>query len=73
MLSTFLQYCIFFTKSTFKKKIIALPQRYDEAANAFYEGVTLAPENKELVEAFRFVDTFLVFVFFLPSFSSNFF
>lgn len=28
-------------------------QRFDEAANAFYEGVTLAPENKELVDAFR--------------------
>ncbi|KAJ0014685.1 hypothetical protein Pint_20478 [Pistacia integerrima] len=27
--------------------------KYDEAANAFYEGVTLAPENRELVEAFR--------------------
>jgi hypothetical protein len=28
-------------------------QRYDEAANAFYEGVQLEPENKELVSAFR--------------------
>ncbi|KAJ0080423.1 hypothetical protein Patl1_23271 [Pistacia atlantica] len=27
--------------------------KYDEAANAFYEGVTRAPENRELVEAFR--------------------
>lgn len=28
-------------------------QRFDEAANAFYEGVQLAPDNKELVDAFR--------------------
>ncbi|XP_012569598.1 uncharacterized protein [Cicer arietinum] len=28
-------------------------QKFDEAANAFYEGVTLDPENKELVDAFR--------------------
>ncbi|KAH1196031.1 Ankyrin-1 [Glycine max] len=28
-------------------------QKFDEAANAFYEGVTLDPENKELVNAFR--------------------
>jgi len=28
-------------------------QRFDEAANAFYEGVTLDPECKELVNAFR--------------------
>lgn len=27
--------------------------RFDEAANAFYEGVTLDPESKELVNAFR--------------------
>ncbi|XP_068650270.1 uncharacterized protein [Aristolochia californica] len=30
-----------------------LLQRFDEAANAFYEGVKLDPENKELVDAFR--------------------
>ncbi|MED6129065.1 hypothetical protein PIB30_104144, partial [Stylosanthes scabra] len=28
-------------------------QKFDEAANAFYEGVKLDPENKELVNAFR--------------------
>jgi hypothetical protein len=28
-------------------------QRFEEAANAFYEGVQLEPENKELVNAFR--------------------
>ncbi|XP_044499913.1 ankyrin-1-like [Mangifera indica] len=32
---------------------LRLLERYDEAANALYEGVTLAPENKELIEAFR--------------------
>ncbi|XP_031268814.1 serine/threonine-protein phosphatase 6 regulatory ankyrin repeat subunit C isoform X1 [Pistacia vera] len=32
---------------------LRLLEKYDEAANAFYEGVTLAPENRELVEAFR--------------------
>lgn len=32
---------------------LRLLQKFDEAANAFYEGVTLAPENKELVDAFR--------------------
>jgi hypothetical protein len=28
-------------------------QRFDEAANAFYEGVKLQPENQELVDSFR--------------------
>lgn len=28
-------------------------QKFEEAANAFYEGVMLDPENKELVTAFR--------------------
>lgn len=32
---------------------LRLLQRFEEAANAFYEGVTLDPENKELVSAFR--------------------
>ncbi|OWM82049.1 hypothetical protein CDL15_Pgr001623 [Punica granatum] len=32
---------------------LSLLQRFDEAANAFYEGVKLDPENKELVNAFR--------------------
>lgn len=32
---------------------LRLLQRFHEAANAFYEGVTLDPENKELVSAFR--------------------
>lgn len=32
---------------------LRLLQRFDDAANAFYEGVQLAPENKELVGAFR--------------------
>ncbi|GAB4836012.1 hypothetical protein Ancab_039517 [Ancistrocladus abbreviatus] len=32
---------------------LRLLQRFDEAANAFYEGVKLDPENKELVSAFR--------------------
>nr|KJB82519.1 hypothetical protein B456_013G200300 [Gossypium raimondii] len=32
---------------------LRLLQKYDEAANAFYEGVQLDPENKELVNAFR--------------------
>ncbi|GAB2256946.1 hypothetical protein Droror1_Dr00023005 [Drosera rotundifolia] len=32
---------------------LRLLQRFEEAANAFYEGVQLDPENKELVTAFR--------------------
>ncbi|KAF0924190.1 hypothetical protein E2562_008487 [Oryza meyeriana var. granulata] len=32
---------------------LRLLQRFDEAANAFYEGVQLEPENSELVSAFR--------------------
>ncbi|XP_072971321.1 uncharacterized protein [Typha angustifolia] len=32
---------------------LSMLQRFDEAANAFYEGVKLDPENKELVNAFR--------------------
>ncbi|XP_062179888.1 uncharacterized protein LOC133884474 [Phragmites australis] len=32
---------------------LRLLQRFDEAANVFYEGVQLEPENKELVSAFR--------------------
>uniref|UniRef100_A0A1J3IBL2 Putative ankyrin repeat protein n=1 Tax=Noccaea caerulescens TaxID=107243 RepID=A0A1J3IBL2_NOCCA len=32
---------------------LRLLQRFDEAANAFYEGVLLSPESKELVDAFR--------------------
>lgn len=32
---------------------LRLLQHFDEAANAFYEGVELDPENKELVDAFR--------------------
>ncbi|XVF57219.1 hypothetical protein PTKIN_Ptkin06aG0186900 [Pterospermum kingtungense] len=32
---------------------LRLLQKYDDAANAFYEGVKLDPENKELVNAFR--------------------
>ncbi|KAL7234779.1 hypothetical protein ACSBR1_018268 [Camellia fascicularis] len=28
-------------------------RKFDEAANSFYEGVTLDPENKALVDAFR--------------------
>ncbi|KAJ6918506.1 hypothetical protein NC651_012682 [Populus alba x Populus x berolinensis] len=28
-------------------------QRFEEAANSFYEGVRLDPENKELVKSFR--------------------
>jgi len=32
---------------------LRLLQCFDEAANAFYEGVKLDPENKELVDAFR--------------------
>ncbi|KAM0893786.1 hypothetical protein ACQ4PT_024892 [Festuca glaucescens] len=32
---------------------LLLLQRFEEAANAFYEGVQLEPENKELVSAFR--------------------
>uniref|UniRef100_A0A5B6YXU4 Putative ankyrin-1 n=1 Tax=Davidia involucrata TaxID=16924 RepID=A0A5B6YXU4_DAVIN len=32
---------------------LRLLQKFDEAANSFYEGVTLDPENKELVNAFR--------------------
>lgn len=33
--------------------IFCLLQRFDEAADAFYTGVTLNPENKELVDAFK--------------------
>lgn len=36
-------------------------QRFDEAANAFYEGVKLDPENKELVNAFRLHGNILLF------------
>lgn len=32
---------------------LRLLQKFDEAANCFYEGVQLDPENKELVAAFR--------------------
>ncbi|CAI9271880.1 unnamed protein product [Lactuca saligna] len=32
---------------------LRLMQKFDEAANAFYEGVKVDPENKELVHAFR--------------------
>ncbi|KAI4372576.1 hypothetical protein MLD38_010789 [Melastoma candidum] len=32
---------------------LRLLQRFDEAANCFYEGVTLNPKNKELIDAFR--------------------
>ncbi|CAA6653688.1 unnamed protein product [Spirodela intermedia] len=32
---------------------LRLLQRFEEAANAFYEGVLLDPENQELVSAFR--------------------
>ncbi|KAL9379189.1 hypothetical protein Peur_027671 [Populus x canadensis] len=32
---------------------LRLLQRFDEAANSFYEGVKLDPENKELVKSFR--------------------
>lgn len=32
---------------------LRLMQKFEEAANAFYEGVTLDPENMELVHAFR--------------------
>lgn len=32
---------------------LRLLQRFEDAANAFYEGVLLAPENKELIDAFR--------------------
>ncbi|PIN26606.1 26S proteasome regulatory complex, subunit PSMD10 [Handroanthus impetiginosus] len=32
---------------------LRLLQKFEEAANAFYEGVTLNPENMELVAAFR--------------------
>ncbi|KAH0905300.1 hypothetical protein HID58_044803 [Brassica napus] len=32
---------------------LRLLQRFDEAANAFYEGVLLSPESKELIDAFR--------------------
>ncbi|CAA7388046.1 unnamed protein product [Spirodela intermedia] len=34
--------------------IDAYTQRFEEAANAFYEGVLLDPENQELVSAFRY-------------------
>ncbi|XP_059440604.1 uncharacterized protein LOC132173055 [Corylus avellana] len=33
--------------------VLRLLQRFDEAANSFYEGVMLDPENKELANAFR--------------------
>ncbi|KFK37883.1 hypothetical protein AALP_AA3G041700 [Arabis alpina] len=32
---------------------LRLLERFDEAANAFYEGVLLSPESKELTDAFR--------------------
>ena len=33
--------------------LLLLLQKFDEAANSFYEGVQLDPENMELVNAFR--------------------
>jgi hypothetical protein len=40
-------------------------QKFDEAANAFYEGVMLDPENKELVNAFRLFRLIALLVIFL--------
>lgn len=31
-------------------------QKFEDAANAFYDGVQLQPENMELVTAFRYID-----------------
>ncbi|KAJ4832626.1 hypothetical protein Tsubulata_001355 [Turnera subulata] len=42
-----------FNRKDYYMAVDAYTQRFDEAANAFYEGVTLDPENKELVNAFR--------------------
>lgn len=39
----------------------SLFQKFDEAANAFYEGVELDPESRELVTAFRFASFLLRF------------
>ncbi|XP_015582166.1 ankyrin-1 [Ricinus communis] len=42
------------TKACYREgAALRLLQRFDEAANSFYEGVKLDPENKELVAAFR--------------------
>ncbi|KAK3200678.1 hypothetical protein Dsin_024093 [Dipteronia sinensis] len=50
---------------------LRLLQKFDEAANAFYEGVVLAPENKEIVNAFRFVIAFCLVAFCLLLISIN--
>ncbi|KAI8546076.1 hypothetical protein RHMOL_Rhmol07G0088100 [Rhododendron molle] len=42
-----------FKRKDYLMAVDAYTQKFDEAANAFYEGVTLEPENKELVNAFR--------------------
>ncbi|KAF7138379.1 hypothetical protein RHSIM_Rhsim07G0074300 [Rhododendron simsii] len=42
-----------FKRKDYLMAVDAYTQKFDEAANAFYEGVTLDPENKELVNAFR--------------------
>ena len=45
---------ICFISSDVMFALLLLLQKFDEAANSFYEGVKLDPENKELVNAFRF-------------------
>ncbi|KAK9062275.1 hypothetical protein SSX86_019461 [Deinandra increscens subsp. villosa] len=42
--------CLKFKAKSFSSSLL---QKFDEAANAFYEGVKLDPENMELVHAFR--------------------
>ncbi|KAJ8432791.1 hypothetical protein Cgig2_011714 [Carnegiea gigantea] len=42
-----------FKRKDYALAIDAYTQRFEDAANAFYEGVLLAPENKELIDAFR--------------------
>lgn len=44
----------YWAKACYREGVaLRLLQCFDEAANAFYEGVKLEPENKELVDAFR--------------------
>jgi hypothetical protein len=49
-------------------------QRFEEAANSFYEGVRLDPGNKELVKSFRYViKSFITNHFFSDSLNFVFF
>jgi hypothetical protein len=46
-------------------------QRFDEAAHAFYCGVKIDPNNKELIEAFKYVWEFCLQFFIVSSYLLN--